>query len=238
MLITHTSQPAVRRPLVLSLMLVLALSSTAGAVAGTSGSMADALQQTSSHHWGWANPEIAGMVEHSNQALLDVLQRADQALNGGESELALNNLTYADNIARSIELQMPFYVMKDRLENAKGKLLAGATHAFIDQLAPVYASIADLQLVAPRLGQEVRGKVRQAEKLAGSGRRDQALQQVDQVLDKIVSVQVYVPILDIQGQIDAARKDLHQDNIQTARDRVDKALGSMIAIVQGGNSGL
>jgi hypothetical protein len=219
-------------------MLVLALSSGGIAAAGTSGSKTESLQQSTVHHWGWANPVIAGMVEHSNQALLDVLQRADQSLKVGETELAINNLDYADKIARSIELQMPFYVMKDRLENARGKLEAGATHEFIDQLAPVYDSIADLQLVAPRLGREVHGKVKQAEKLAGSGKRDQALQQVDQVLDKIVTVQVYVPILDIQGQIDAARKALQQQDIPMARDKVDKALGSMIAIVQGGNSGL
>jgi hypothetical protein len=92
--------------------------------------------------------------------------------------------------------------------------------------------------VAPGLGQEVQGKVQQAQQLAGSGKRDQALQQVNQVLDEIVSVRVYVPILDVQGQIDAARTALQHGNIQKARDRVDKALGSMIAIVQGGNSGL
>ena len=238
MLFAHSSQHRVHRPLVLSLILALALSSVDISVAEASASTTEPLQQTSLHHWGWANPKIAGMVEHSNQALLDVLQRADQALNGQESELALNNLAYADKIARSIELQMPFYVMKDRLENAKGQLQAGATHAFIDQLAPVYDSIADLRVVAPGLGQEVQGKVQQAQQLARSGKRDQALQQVDQVLDKIVNVQVYVPILDIQGQIDAASKALHHGDMQMARDKVDKALGSMIAIVQGGNSGL
>jgi len=231
------SSPLVsRRPLVLSVILTLTLISGTVA-AGTTASSAS-LQQTGLHHWGWANPRIAGMVEHSNQALLDVLQRADQALNGKESVLAASNLAYADNIARSIELQMPFYVIKDRLDTAKGKLEAGATHAFIDQLAPVYDSIADLQLVAPNLGREVRGDIEQAQRLARSGRRDQALQQVNRVLDKIVTVQVYVPILDIQGQIDAARKALQQGDMPMARDRVDKALGSMIAIVQGGNSGL
>jgi hypothetical protein len=238
MLLTHTSEQTVRRPLVLPLMLALAMSSGAVGAFETSGATTQSLQQTTLHHWGWANPEIAGMVEHSSQALVDVLERADQALNDQETELAANNLAYADNIARSIELQMPFYLMKDRLENAKGKLQAGATHAFIDQLAPVYDSITDLQLVAPGLSLEVRGKLQQAEHMARSGKHQQALQQVDEVLDEIVNVRVYVPILDIQGQIDAARKALQQGHIQAARDRLDKALGSMIAIVQGGNSGL
>jgi hypothetical protein len=221
------SSPLVsRRPLVLSVILTLTLISGTVA-AGTTASSSASLQQTGLHHWGWANPRIAAMVEHF-----------DQALSGKESVLAASNLAYAHNIARSIELQMPFYVMKDRLGTAKGKLEAGATHAFIDQLAPVYDSVADLQLVAPDLGREVHDSIEQAQRLARSGRRDQALQQVDRVLDKIVSVRVYVPILDIQGQIDAARKALQQDDMPKARDRVDKALVSMIAIVQGGNSGL
>ena len=239
MLFTKSCHKPVRQPLMLALILALVLSGSTVSASGLStGGTSESLQLTTLHHWGWANPEIAGMVEHSNQALLDVLQRADQALNAQETELAASNLAYADNIALSIELQMPFFVMKERLESAKRNLQMGTNHAFIDQLAPVYASVVDLQLVAPELGHELRDQLQQAQRLAGSGKRDEALQQLDQILDKIVTVRVYVPVLEVKGQIDAARQALQGGDIQVARDKIEQALGSMIAIFRAGNSGL
>jgi hypothetical protein len=185
------------------------------------------------HRWGWANPNIAMMVERTSQALVDVLERAAQALAGQEPVLAANNLAYAQNLAKSIELQMPYVEMKDRLETAKGKLEAGVSHDFFDELAPVYASIDDLLLVAPELGGQVKGKVQKAEQLAKSGKQGEALKQVEEVVNHVIATRVYIPILYVQAQIDVARKALSRDDINSARKGVEKALGSLIVVVTG-----
>jgi len=224
------------------LFIVLALSAGGGhAVAGTSPEQShqttakpqQEIEQTVAHHWGWANPHIAAMVEGSARALVDVLGRADQALAGQSPVLAAHNLDYADKLAHAIELQMPYVAIKDRLEDAKGKLEAGATHDFFDDLAPVYANIDDLLLVAPGLGGQIKGKVQKAEQQAKAGKKDEALKQVDAVLDQVTATRVYIPILYVQGQIDAARKALTKQKIEAARADVAKALDSLTLVITG-----
>jgi hypothetical protein len=231
------STAATRRSLSLSTALVLALSAGAGLAAEAPNDKTSALarerDQATVHHWGWANPHIAVMVERSSRALVDVLERADQALTVQEPVLAANNLVYADKLARAIELQMPYVEIKDRLETAKGKLEDGATHDFFDDLAPVYASIDDLLVVAPELSGQVKGKVRNAEKLVKEGKQGEALKQVDEVVDHVIATRVYIPILYVQGQIDAARKALTRDEIKAARKAVEKALGSLKVVIAG-----
>jgi hypothetical protein len=216
----------------LALSLALAMSATTGLAADKSQSQTEELQQTTAHHLGWADPDIAAMVETSSQALVDVLERADQELAVQEPVLAANNLAYAENIAKSITLQMPYVEMKDRLENAKGKLEAGATHDFIEELAPVYASIDDLLLVAPEMSKRVKEKVHQAQSAAKAGKQDEALKQVNAVIDNIVATRVFLPIVYVNSQIDTARKALFRADIVGARKSVAKALESLVVIVK------
>jgi hypothetical protein len=193
------------------------------------------LGQTAVHHLGWADPLIAAMVERSAAALVDVLERADQALAGQSPVLAVSNLAYAENIARGIALQTPYVEIKARLETARKSLEASAAHDFVDDLAPVYASIDDLMLVAPEMAQKVKAEVRQAEGKAQAGAREQALGQVDALIREIVATRVYLPIAYVEGQIDVARKALVRSDIKGARAAVEKALDSLVVIASNGS---
>ena len=240
----NPSRYRIRRHLGLGTVLVLTLSSGTAQVfakAGVQTPVAESqvLEERSVHHYGWAAPDIALMVEQSSQALVDVLERADQSLTAPDQEtvLAANNLDYAYDIASGIGLQMPYVETKDRLESAKDKLAAGATQDFIQQLAPVYAGIDDLILVAPELGGQVKGGVTKAESLAKAGKSGEALKQVDDVVDNVVANRIYIPIHYVQDELDIARKALSRNDIAAAHRGVEKALGSMIYVVTGEMSG-
>ena len=204
-------------------------------VVRTPANHAPMMEQNTVHHFGWDDPHVAHVVEQNGQALVDVLERADQSLAAPDQETAMaaNDLSYADDIAKGIELQMPYVLMKDRLETAKGQLEAGATHEFFQDLAPVYASIDDLTMLSPELAGQVKNSVKQAENLARSGARDDAIKQVDKVVGDVVASRIDMPIRYVRQQLGIARKALDRDDIGAARKGVEKALGSMIYVVTG-----
>ncbi|MEJ2393433.1 MAG: YfdX family protein [Candidatus Thiodiazotropha sp.] len=193
------------------------------------------LQQDVTHHLGWVDPYIANKVERNSQALIDVLERADQALvaNDGDAVLARNNLDYAARIADGIEQEMPYVAIKDNLINAKGRIVAGATHDFFQQLVPVYTAIDNLALVSPQMAGNFRQGVEQAESLAKSGNGQAAMKQVDDVVDQLTLSRIYLPILFVKEQITTAQKLLAQKDMVSARQNVERALGSVIAVSTG-----
>ena len=123
--------------------------------------------------------------------------------------------------------------IKDRLETAKGKLEVGATHDFIDDLAPVYAGIDDLVLVAPETGAQVKAKVKKAEAPAKADKTQEAAQQVDEVANDIVATRIHIPIAYVQGQIDAAREALSGQDIDAAHKDVRRAIDSLLVLASG-----
>jgi hypothetical protein len=227
-----------RRFRAVSLALALALGTSAAGAGGAAQKASPVrLAQPTVHHLGWAKPSIAAMVERSSAALVDVLDRADQALAGQSPVLAASNLAYAENIARGIALQTPFVRIKTRLETARGTLQASLGQDFVDDFAPVYASIDDLMLVAPEMARQVNAEVRQAESNAQAGESKRAIAQVDALIRRIVATRVYLPIEYVEGQIDVARKALVRDDIKAARAAVEKALGSLVVIASAGSEG-
>jgi hypothetical protein len=224
--------------LAVALMLALSLGS-APILAATSGSTGTAgqeqLQQSTTHYMGWTDPEIAQKVARSGQALIDVLERADQSLvaNDGEAVLAQHNLDYAQQIAQGIERQMPYVVMKDKLLNAKGQLEDGATHDFLQTLAPVYSSIDNLALISPRMAGSLRSGVQQAATLAKGGDGKQAAKQIDDVVDQLTLTRVYLPIITVNQQLELAQKALARQDTTGARNAIEQALGSILIVQTG-----
>ncbi|MET0088771.1 MAG: YfdX family protein [Candidatus Thiodiazotropha sp.] len=228
------------KPTQLTVALMLALSlGSAPIMAATSGTQVAAgqeqLQQDTTHYMGWADPVIAQKVARSGQALIDVLERADQALvaNDGEAVLARHNLDYAQQIAQGIERQMPYVVMKDKLLNAKGQLEDGATHDFVQTLAPVYSSIDNLAMISPRMAGSLRTGVQQAATLAKAGDAKQAAKQIDDVVDQLTLARVYLPIITVNRQIGLAQKALAKQDMPGARTAIEQALGSILIVQTG-----
>ncbi|MET0053027.1 MAG: YfdX family protein [Candidatus Thiodiazotropha sp.] len=224
--------------LAIALMLALTLGS-APILAATSGAAPatgqEQLQQDTTHYMGWTDPVIAQKVARSGQALIDVLERADQALvaNDGEAVLAQHNLDYAQQIAQGIERQMPYVVMKDKLLNAKGQLEDGATHDFLQTLAPVYSSIDNLAMISPRMAGSLRTGVQQAANLAKAGDGKQAAKQIDDVVDQLTLPRVYLPIITVNQQIGLAQKALAKQDMSGARTAIEQALGSILIVQTG-----
>jgi hypothetical protein len=225
------------KPTQLALALMLALSLGAAPVLAGSNSSTEEeqLNQDTTHHMGWDDPVVAQKVARSGQALIDVLERADQALvaDDGEAVLAKHNLDYAQQIAQGIERQMPYVVMKDKLLNAKGQLESGATHDFVQTLAPVYTGIDNLALISPRMAGSLRSGVNKAENLAKGGEGKQAVKQIDDVVDQLTLTRVYLPILTVNQQLEIAQKALANEDTPAAKTAIEQALGSILVVQTG-----
>jgi len=220
--------------------LALALSLGAGAVsAGQPTAGGETLRQVTTHYPGWDDPLIALKVERNSQVLIDVLKRADQSLaaDDGGAVLAWSNLDYASRIANGIEQEMPYVEITDRLMNARDRLAAGAEHAFIEQLAPVYSGIDDLAQVSPQMAGRFRQGVERAEVEAVMGQRAKAMEKIDEVVDRIVITRAYLPILYVERQLERAHQALSRQDTDRARRSVERALGSLVTVSSGSFSG-
>jgi len=211
----------------------------AGQAAGVGSAAGETLEQVTTHHPGWDDPLVALKVERNSQVLIDVLRRADQSLaaDDGGAALARSNLDYASRIANGIEQEMPYVEITDRLMNARGRLAAGANHAFIEQLVPVYTAIEDLARVSPQMAGQFRQGVERAEAEAVMGQAAKAMERIDEVVDQVVITRAYLPILYVKRQLDRAHQALSQQDTDRARRSVERALGSLVTVSSGSFSG-
>ncbi len=211
----------------------------AGQAPGVAEAAGETLPQVTTHHPGWDDPLVALKVERNSQVLIDVLRRADQSLaaEDGGTALARSNLDYASRIANGIEQEMPYVEITDRLMNARGRLAAGATQAFIEQLIPVYAAIDDLARVSPQMAGQFRQGVERAEAEAVMGQGAMAMERIDEVVDQVVITRAYLPVLYVKRQLDRAHQALSQQDTERARRSVERALGSLVTVSSGSLSG-
>jgi len=211
----------------------------AGQAPGVGTAAAGTLQQVTTRHPGWDDPRVALKVERNSQVLIDVLRRAERSLaaDDGGAALARSNLDYASLIANGIEQAMPYVEITDRLMNARGRLAAGATHAFIEQLVPVYTDIDELAQVSPQMAGQFKQGVERAEAEAVMGQGAEAMERIDEVVDQVVIARAYLPIVYVKQQLDSAHQALSQQDTERARRSVERALGSLVTVSSGSLSG-
>lgn len=179
---------------------------------------------------GWANPTLAKAAAESGQALLSHLQSARAWLLAGSLDGARDALLTASEFADAMERTMPFVAVADNLETARNKLVAGEEELFYDDLLPIYTSIDDIQIYAPRLARHVQGKMKEAEAQARRGKSQEAAQTLHAVSEEVIHSTVYLPLNYVESQIEVASAAMDGDHPDTAKAQaaIDNALGSLV----------
>jgi hypothetical protein len=180
---------------------------------------------------GWASPYAAKAAAQSGRALIDHLQAARAFISDGSVKGARDMLTVAGDFDSVLLQNMPFLAVSDTLRNAQHKLVGGDISATGDTLLPIYAQLDDMQVYAPKLAQHSRSKVQAAEAQARKGDQQGASRALTDVANEIQATTVYLPLGQVQRDIQAAKADLNRPtpNLAAAKQSVDRALGSLVS---------
>lgn len=184
---------------------------------------------------GWNSPNMQKIAAHTGNEIVHHLSAAHEAIEKGESGKALGEVEAANRLNDSIMQSMPYTDIKEKVFNAKGKLAMEEAGRFYDDLLPIYAELDDLEVYAPQVAQQVRGKIKEAESMARKGQNAEADTKLKEVMEDISATTVYLPVGYVHGQLEAAQNALsekHRD-VATAKTAIDNALQSLTAFTEG-----
>lgn len=211
---------------------VLAVSLTANSVTAATAAEKPA-QRSETLTAGWEDPVMPDVAASSGRALLRHLQTAKAFLATNSVTGARSALRASDEFATAIKLMMPYEVVTDQIENAKQHVVNESVDVFYADLLPIYGSLDELEVYAPKVAAKARESVKKAEKHAKSGNRKAAAEQLQNVVDEFTRTTVYLPIGYVSSQIRAAETalDNKQPDVTTAKKAVNNALGSLSAVI-------
>lgn len=178
---------------------------------------------------GWQNRDMARVAVHGGRALLRQMETAHADLANKNIGDAKNALTAANDFAEGLQLMVPFTVVKDNIRNAQHKLLSSSTGVIVNDMLPVYANVDEMAEFSPQLASKAKTQLHEAgKKIANS--KQQAPEKMQEVAADFETSTIYLPVMYIEHQVQAAQKALKADpqNIQTAQTAVEKALDSLV----------
>lgn len=221
---------ALKTPLNLALAAALAAAAL-GAHAGPTYTDTQTLVEST----GWASPQMARAAAASGRALVEQLRSARAFLDADSPALARSALRVAAEFDGAWLRTMPFVDVSNDIRNARNKLVSGEQDLFYDDLLPIYASLDEMDVYAPRLASHVRDRTRKAEAAARSGRRSEAATTLTEVAADIENTTVYLPLGKVADQIRVAQAALAANPADkgAARQAIDRALGSIFEVVRG-----
>ena len=172
---------------------------------------------------------LSDVSEKVGRAVVQLLVKAHEALALGNRDLARNELRTAAKYNISALHAMPFAVLNDEIFNAKGKLALGETELFYDQLLPIYGELDELAVYAPEKALKAKLHLRKAESFAHKNNPKASIKKLNEVMDVISETGIYLPVVYVNGQINAALYDLSRPESDglTALKAVDNALDSL-----------
>jgi hypothetical protein len=187
-------------------------------------------RETVAQYAGWEDPDMARIAVHGGRALLRHVRSAHAALQENKVGEARSALTAAEDFAQGLQLMIPYTVVVDNIRNAKHELLASSTGVIVDDLLPIYANLDEMADFAPELAAKAKAKLDEAAKHAQKGEKEKAAQKLEEVAAEISSTTVYLPVLYVEDQVEAARHALDQDppDTKTAKSAVDNAMLSLV----------
>lgn len=226
----HSS--SLKTPLRLALAAALAASALGAQAAGRPG-YSDT--ETVVESAGWASPQLARAAAASGRALVEQLRSARAFLDADSPALAQSALRVASEFDGAWLRTMPFLDVGDAIRNARNKLVAGEQDGFYDDLLPIYASLDEMDVYAPRLAAHVRERTRTAEASARGGRTGEAASTLTEVARDIEDTTVYLPLGRVGDDIRVAQVALAgtAPDKAAARQAIDRALGSVFEVVRG-----
>jgi soluble cytochrome b562 len=187
-------------------------------------------RETVAQYAGWEDPDMARIAVHGGRALLRHVQAAHAALKDGKVGEARSALTAADDFAEGLQLMIPYSVVVDNIRNTEHELLASSTGIVVDDMLPIYSSLDEMADFAPELAEKAKAKLDEANKHMQKGEKEKAAEKLEEVAADISSTTVYLPVLYVESQVEAARHALDQDppDTKTATSAVDNAMLSLV----------
>jgi tetrahydromethanopterin S-methyltransferase subunit B len=179
---------------------------------------------------GWEDPDLARIAVHGGRALLRHVQAAHTALEENKVGEARASLTAAEDFAEGLQLMAPYTVVADHIRDAKKELLASDSDVVVNDMLPIYASVDEMADYAPDLATKAKGKLDEAVKHMKAADKAKAAEKLDEVAADISSTTVYLPVLYVEHQIEAARHALDKDppDAKLAKTAVDNAMDSLV----------
>lgn len=178
---------------------------------------------------GWNSNNMARLAMHTGEEIVHHLMAAQDALQKNESGKALGNLISARRLNNSAMQMMPFVTVNEHTQNARGKLALGESGVFYDELLPIYAELDALEIYAPTAAQKARKHLKQAEAKARKGDNKAAMESLQNVMDVVAETKLYLPVMYVEGQLDAAINALSglKRNASIAKTAITNALESL-----------
>lgn len=165
---------------------------------------------------GWNDPALAKTASHDGRMLLRQMKDVQTALKVGDVDGARHALKAAKDLTETLKPLMPYEVVSDKVDNAKGKLVESGADVAVDQMLPIYGDVATITAYAPDSHAAAKAKAKQ--------------QDMDAVGTDIDATALYLPVLYFESQIDLASKALDRSpsDTGTATQAVDDALSSLV----------
>ncbi len=182
----------------------------------------------------WADPVMQNVAAYSGRALVWHLESVKAFLAKGDIPQARGELETSREFAAAIRLMMPYTVVVDQINNAKTHLTEDSTDLFYADLLPIYSSLDEMQVYAPKLAAKARAGVKRAERHARAGNKKAAVEALRDVSNDITVTTVYMPVRLVAQDIRVAQKalDKQKPDTATAVKTVDTALASLSTVVR------
>lgn len=227
---TTTYSKLTSKPILAALAIALSMSSVSPALYA-----ADNLKEdvTINEYQGWGNPAMASIAVNAGRALVNHLRSADALLTDGDSAQARSALQTSQDFTASIERMMPYLQVVDEMKDASNKIVSEDIETLSVDMLPIYASLDNLQIYAPKVAQKTRTMVKQAEKHSTAGRKREAVTVLKEAEDIISQHTVYLPVKYVDQQVRVALSAINQPrpDIKTAKQAVERAMDSITTVV-------
>jgi nucleotide-binding universal stress UspA family protein len=187
-------------------------------------------RETVAQYAGWEDPDMARIAVHGGRSLLRHTRAAHTDLEENKVGEARSALSAAEDFAEGLQLMVPYTVVVDNLRNAKNELLASSRGIIVDDLLPIYSSLDEMAEYAPELAAKAKAKLDEATQHVKKGEKGKAAEKLNEIAADISATTVYLPVLYVENQVEAARNALDQDppDTKTAKSAVDNAMLSLV----------
>jgi len=219
------------KPVVAVLAAVLATGSVTGMAATSDKLGTETISITTSADWG--DPAMAKMAVDSGRALVRHLETARALLETGRIKQARSALIASREFADAIQRTMPYLTVVQDMQDASKKVRQEDVETFSTDLLPIYASLDELQIYAPKVADRTRGMVQNAEKRARAGDKSRAAEVLNEAADDISRHTVYLPVNYVDEQVRGALYaiDEAKPDVADAKAAVNRALDSVTLVV-------
>jgi hypothetical protein len=219
------------KPVVAVLAAVLATGSVTGMAATSDKLGTETISITTSAHWG--DPAMAKMAVDSGRALVRHLETARALLETGRIKQARSALIASREFADAIQRTMPYLTVVQDMQDASKKVRQEDVETFSTDLLPIYASLDELQVYAPKVADRTRGMVQNAEKRARAGDKSRAAEVLNEAADDISRHTVYLPVKYVDEQVHGALYAINEakPDVADAKAAVNRALDSVTLVV-------